>query len=555
MNQSLLKQNKISRVNRASAFMDGKWIIENNLIDCLECFIEPHDKICIEGNNQKQALLLSEALAKVNIKKINNLHVLQSTVLFPAHMLIFENGIANKIDFSYASVYGTRFAELVQEGKLTINGMHTFLELYSRYFIDLTPRVCLISAEKADVEGNLYTGANTEETPTIIEATAFKDGIVIVEAKEIVKKLPRIDIPSDWVDALVLNRNPSPIKALFTRDPAKISNTKILMAMMVIKGIYGKYGVNRLNHGVGYSTCAIELLLPTYAESLGLKGKICEYMVVNPLPTLIPAIEAGFVKHIVSPGGEVGMNEYVKSRPDVFFTGRDGSLRSNRCYAQMAGLYAIDLFAGATLQVDIYGNSTTITSERMPGFGGAPNFGSNANARRHCSESWLLAGRENKNHFNQIPKGKKLVLQIVETFQPFGIPSFVETLDAFDIQKKMNLPLAPIMIYGEDVTHIVTEEGIANLLLCQTAYEREQAIRCVAGLTPVGLKRDKMIIDELREKRIVTYPEDLDILRESATEDLLAAKSIHDLVKMSNGLYDPPAKFLKKVNESTRYKQ
>ena len=33
------------------------------------------------------------------------------------------------------------------------------------------------------------------------------------------------------------------------------------------------------------------------------------------------------------------------------------------------------------------------------------------------------------------------------------------------------------MIYGEDVTHIITEEGIANLLLRTTPEEREQAIR------------------------------------------------------------------------------
>ena len=37
------------------------------------------------------------------------------------------------------------------------------------------------------------------------------------------------------------------------------------MAMMAIKGIYAEYGVNRLNHGIGFDTAAIELLLPTYA--------------------------------------------------------------------------------------------------------------------------------------------------------------------------------------------------------------------------------------------------------------------------------------------------
>ena len=45
------------------------------------------------------------------------------------------------------------------------------------------------------------------------------------------------------------------------------------------------------------------------------------------------------------------------------------------------------------------------------------------------------------------------------------------------------MELPPIMIYGDDVTHILTEEGIANLLLCRSDEEREQAIRGVAGYT------------------------------------------------------------------------
>nr|WP_252581068.1 malonate decarboxylase subunit alpha [Legionella lytica] len=35
---------------------------------------------------------------------------------------------------------------------------------------------------------------------------------------------------------------------------------------------------------------------------------------VNPLPTLIPAIEAGFVNSIFCVGGEVGMNMYEPVR-------------------------------------------------------------------------------------------------------------------------------------------------------------------------------------------------------------------------------------------------
>ena len=114
------------------------------------------------------------------------------------------------------------------------------------------------------------------------------------------------------------------MEPLFTRDPAQISEIQVLMAMMAIKGIYAEYGVDRLNHGIGFDTAAIELLLPTYAASLGLAGRICSHWALNPHPTLIPAIEAGMVKSVHCFGSEVGMEPYVAARSDVFFTGYDG---------------------------------------------------------------------------------------------------------------------------------------------------------------------------------------------------------------------------------------
>ena len=49
-------------------------------------------------------------------------------------------------------------------------------------------------------------------------------------------------------------------------------------------------------------------------------------------------------------------------RPTIFPIGVDGSLRSNRALAQVAGQYACDLFIGATLQIDADGNSSTATT-------------------------------------------------------------------------------------------------------------------------------------------------------------------------------------------------
>ena len=85
--------------------------------------------------------------------------------------------------------------------------------------------------------------------------------------------MPRVDIPADWVDFVVVAPRPNYIEPLFTRDPAQISEIQVLMAMMAIKGIYAEYGVQRLNHGIGFDTAAIELLLPTYRRIAGAQGE------------------------------------------------------------------------------------------------------------------------------------------------------------------------------------------------------------------------------------------------------------------------------------------
>ena len=533
-----------SRLQAGARYAQGKRVERKDATALLEAVIQPGDRVCLEGDNQKQADLLARALAAVDRSKVHDLHMVQSGVVLPEHLDVFELGIAKRLDYAYSGPQSQRIAKLLFGGKIELGAVHTYLELFARYYVDLTPQVALIAAVSADRDGNLYTGPNTEDTPAIVEATAFKDGVVIAQVNQIVDKLPRVDIPGDWVNFVIESDKPFYVEPLFTRDPAAITETQILTAMLAIKGIYGPYGVQRLNHGIGFNTAAIELLLPTYGERLGLKGKVATHWALNPHPTLIPAIESGWVKQIHSFGSEVGMDDYIRARSDVYFTGPDGSLRSNRAFSQVAGLYACDMFIGSTLQIDLQGNSSTVTADRVAGFGGAPNMGSDARGRRHPSAPWLQAGKEaDPDGPAPLRRGRKLVVQIGETFGDKNVPMFVENLDALKLAEKLNLELAPVMVYSDDVTHIVTEEGIANLLLCRDKDEREQAIRGVAGYTDVGRGRDAKMVQRLRERGIIRRPEDLGIDPLDADRRMLAARSIKDLVRWSGGLYDPPSKF------------
>lgn len=453
------RDEKRRRMQLVEPWMKGPILPKEKIVDALETFIVSGDRIVLEGDNQKQADFLSGALVKVDPKRIRDLHLIISSISRPEQLTLFELGIAKKIDFSYAGPQSLRVAQLLEDGKLDIGAIHTYVELYARLLVDLIPNVVLVCAEQADAEGNIYTGPNTEDTPVIVEAAAFHDGIVIVQVNQIVDKLPRVDIPASWIDVVVESDRPFAIEPLFTRDPRHVDNLQILMGMMIIRGIYERHQVRSLNHGIGFDTAAVELLLPTYGESLGLRGQICEHWALNPHPTLIPAIESGWVKSIHCFGSEVGMDQYVAARPDIFFIGHDGSLRSNRVLCQLAGQYAVDAFIGSTLQMDGDANSSTVTSGRLAGFGGAPNMGHDPHGRRHSTPPWLDLITEKK----PVVRGRKLVVQTVGTFQKGGVPAFVETLDAVEVGKQSGMPIAPVMIYGDDVSHVVTEEGIAYL--------------------------------------------------------------------------------------------
>ena len=533
------RQKKREKMEAIYQFSDGKVVKEDQIKQLLEAAIRPGETVAIEGDNQKQAVQLSKGLATVDPKKVNGLHIVMSCTQMQEHLDIFELGIAEKLDFSYAGNAAKRLPEMIEAGTVKVGAIHTYLEMFSRMFTDLIPNVCLCVAEEADKDGNLYTGPNTEETPTIVEATAFKSGVVIVQVNKLVDKVTRIDIPGEWVDVVVPTEKPCVIEPIMTRDPQYIKDVHVLQGMMAIKGIYAKHLVTRMNHGIGFNTAAIELLLPTYGEELGLKGKICTNWVSNPIPAMIPAIETGWVKSVVAFGSELGMEDYVRERSDVFFTGVDGSLRSNRCYAQMAGMYGIDMFTGSTLQMDADGNSSTVTKGRITGFGGAPNMGSNPHGRRHSSPAW---NSMITNPSDPMAKGNKLVTQIVRTQTKAG-PTFVEQLDAVEVGKQAGFAEPPVMIYGEDLTHLITEVGLGYVYMGETPEERRKIIAAVAGDTPVGHTITTKEINDLRAAGKVAFPEDLGIDPSEATRERLAAKNMKEITDWSDGLYKAPPKF------------
>jgi malonate decarboxylase alpha subunit len=131
----------MTRMQFLSSWMNGPLLLRERLVESLEALIAPADRIVLEGDNQKQADLLSRSLLKVDPKKLNDLHLIVSSISRPEHLTLFELGIAKKVDFAYAGLQSLRVAQLLEDGVLEIGAIYTHVELYARLLVDLAPNV------------------------------------------------------------------------------------------------------------------------------------------------------------------------------------------------------------------------------------------------------------------------------------------------------------------------------------------------------------------------------------------------------------------------------
>jgi len=219
------RDEKRRRLAAIEPWLEDGILPSHRIVEALETLIRPGDRVALEGDNQKQADFLSRSFAKVDPQKVHDVHLLISSISRPEHLTLFEKNIAHKVDFSFAGPQSLRVAQLLEDGLLEIGAIYTYVELYARMFVDLTPNVALLCAEKADRHGNLYTGPNTEDTPTIAEAAAFRHGIVIVQVNEIVDELPRVDIPASWVDVVVQADDPAVLSDLAAKVQTMVQGT------------------------------------------------------------------------------------------------------------------------------------------------------------------------------------------------------------------------------------------------------------------------------------------------------------------------------------------
>ncbi len=165
----------LTRSRRASAItFAARWSTPPTSLRCSRCVIEPGDRVCLEGNNQKQADFLAKALTQVDPALVHDLHMVQSVLALPEHLDVFDKGIATRLDFSFSGPQ----ARAPREACHRRSHRHRCDPHLPRTVRPLFhgPHAARSAGRGAGGRrpGNLYTGPNTEDTPVIAEATAFK---------------------------------------------------------------------------------------------------------------------------------------------------------------------------------------------------------------------------------------------------------------------------------------------------------------------------------------------------------------------------------------------
>ena len=80
----------LSRLAKIQPYLKNhKFVNTEDIVAVLSHLILSGDRICIEGDNQKQASYLASAMTQLDSSAINNLHMIQSAIILPEHLAVF----------------------------------------------------------------------------------------------------------------------------------------------------------------------------------------------------------------------------------------------------------------------------------------------------------------------------------------------------------------------------------------------------------------------------------------------------------------------------------
>jgi malonate decarboxylase alpha subunit len=118
------RRSRDEQLDAGGKFAEGKMVAPGDATALLEAVTRPGDRICLEGDNQKQADFLAACLAKADPKVLHDLHVVQSGIVLPEHIDLFEKGIAKKLDYSYSGPQSYAIPRALNSGAIAHSSPH-----------------------------------------------------------------------------------------------------------------------------------------------------------------------------------------------------------------------------------------------------------------------------------------------------------------------------------------------------------------------------------------------------------------------------------------------
>src|ERR1700688_126434 len=112
-----------ARIDAGRALAKHKLVEARDGVALLQAVIRPGDRVCLEGDNQKQADVLAAAPADIDPAKIHDLHMIQSGVVLPEHLDVFDKGVARRLDYSYSGPQAARIARMLFGGKIELGAV------------------------------------------------------------------------------------------------------------------------------------------------------------------------------------------------------------------------------------------------------------------------------------------------------------------------------------------------------------------------------------------------------------------------------------------------
>ena len=79
------RDRKRERLDRAAPMVKGKRVDAEQMTRFLEAVMEPGDTVILEGDNQKQASFLAQALEQTDPDRLHGLHMVIPSVSRPEH--------------------------------------------------------------------------------------------------------------------------------------------------------------------------------------------------------------------------------------------------------------------------------------------------------------------------------------------------------------------------------------------------------------------------------------------------------------------------------------